>query len=177
MAATPRGRPADPAVLFRYGEMIRNVMGDLVEAKEPWNRPEEWKWLIAYNCAFKAEIYLKCVRAAETGLVREGHDLLILFEDLGLPAQRAIRKHYARIIKEENVRRVIARAAKSRGEDPDEVIGFDSALKRSKDAFKVLRYAYEGRPCDSFADHIGEAVRATILELYPQVAANGDRGH
>lgn len=116
--------------------------------------------------AFSLELYFKSlIRIGERSYGRE-HDLKKLFR-LIRPTHRAeIERRWQ--VNADALRSEIHGMYAANGR-PLPQVDLNFVLTVSKDAFSIMRYAFEGVPHDSgwLADTILEAVRDTILAMHP----------
>ena len=114
--------------------------------------------------AFALELYLKCLIRIGRKSFGNAHDLQVLFALISPRQQSRIRKFWKETFLEE-VRQDLTCAYAAQGKS-GLVVDFDSVLAMSKDAFTLMRYAYEGMPPNTgwAADGILECWRKRILK-------------
>ena len=89
----------------------------------------------AVVCAFSIELYLKCLLVMERGSYPRDHDLEELFRNLGSGTKGTLTRRFNSLDEKSNRRA----AMRKDGFQTD----LKTELKRSKDAFELLRYAHE----------------------------------
>src|SRR5437870_5793259 len=116
--------------------------------------------------AFALELYFKCLIRIDGKSYGRDHDLKKLFR-LIEPARRSeILNRWQ--VNADALRAEIHGMYASSGR-PLPNVDFNWTLTVSKDAFRILRYAFEGIDSDTgwLGDTIMEAARDTILSIYP----------
>jgi len=117
--------------------------------------------------AFSLELYFKCLIRIGRKPPTWGHNLVDLFNAIGVRPQAAIKRYFRQNIQE--VRAYLEREYGARGR-PTLKIDFDDTLSGSKDAFQMMRYLYEkGIPPNTgwMADPILDGARQVILDKHP----------
>ena len=116
--------------------------------------------------AFSLELYFKCLIRIGRKPPARSHDLVTLFNEIGVRHQRAIRRYFYR--HSVYLKEALSEELVPLGSAVPEPF-FDYVLARSKDAFEIMRYLYEGLPPASgwLAIHILDGTRDHILRLHP----------
>ena len=113
-----------------------------------------------YTCAaLSLELYLKCLLIIEHGSYIEDHDLSKLFNLLRSQTKRALKKRYAKWVKEETVFPELLNFTT-----------FEALLEACKLTFTKGRYSFELNPFSWTLDGLTVATKERILRLHPDWA-------
>jgi hypothetical protein len=165
MATIPRERAYD---MFLTGDAYCNA-GRMLYAEVGRGGSSPFKYVITANLALGLELYFKCLTVLDNKEPKRDHDLKSHFDALSLGNQNAIRKAHKSYL--ENDRQRDARLAEIRqnGQNPDEVLDFDSSLNKSAKAFVQSRYPFDPlyETHTYTAGPIEIATRTLIVDLNP----------
>ena len=162
-----------PLSIFVYGDCFHKASISKADPPDPYAAV-----VVATNCAFACELYLKCLIHIETGqLIKKLHNLKQLFAMLPdatkatiqnrFDAQLAKQPDYDNSVAPDDASRQMAReAAEKRSKN------LIDALRRGAEAFVEWRYLYEndgkGNPFGLFP--LPPILRTVILEHKPEWA-------
>jgi HEPN domain-containing protein len=119
--------------------------------------------------AFALELYFKCLIRMGRKPYPRIHDLVELFGMIGIRHQATVKRYYRQ--NTADVRAYLEREYTAR-KRPMPKLDFDYVLSSSKNAFRIMRYIFEGlQPSAGWlADYILEGARQTILAKHPDWA-------
>ncbi|MEP0323506.1 hypothetical protein [Bauldia litoralis] len=120
--------------------------------------------------ALSAELYLKCTHCIDSTETPWGHPLDILYADLPALRRNRIAFHWEKLNSQPELVRRRAQLAAQGMHIPDDL---PTVLRDCGNAFEVVRYIYEHPNGTKFygIDTLPEAVRQTIIEIHPDLAA------